>query len=79
MFLDLSHPRLDSGEGLSVSDVVGHDNSVSTLVVGGGDGLESLLTGSVPDLQLDSLALDIDGPNFLRVKFCLRSLLRWWA
>ena len=48
MLLDLVHPVLNSAERLSVSDVIGHDDTVSALVVAAGDGLEALLSGGVP-------------------------------
>lgn len=60
MLLDFSHPGLDRCEALSVRDIVRHDDSVSTLVVAGGDGLEALLASSVPNLQLDRLAVDVN-------------------
>jgi hypothetical protein len=50
MLLDLAHPVLDGAEALSVGDVVGHDDTVSTLIVAAGDSLEALLAGGVPDL-----------------------------
>ena len=66
MFLDLAHPVLDGTETLAVSDVVGHDDTVGALVVAACDGLESLLAGSVPDLKLDSLAINVDCSDFLQ-------------
>ena len=39
------------------------NNSVRSLVVGGCDGLESLLSCSIPDLQLNCLAIQIEGPD----------------
>ena len=65
MFLDFAHPVLDGAEALSVGDVVGDDDTVSALVVAAGDGLEALLAGGVPDLELDGLSVDINGSDFL--------------
>ena len=50
MLLDLVHPVLDCTEALAVGDVVSHDDTVSTLIVAGCDGLETFLTSSVPNL-----------------------------
>jgi hypothetical protein len=50
MLLDLAHPVLDGAEALSVCDIVGHNNTVSALVIAACDGLEALLAGGVPDL-----------------------------
>ncbi len=50
MLLDLAHPVLDGAEALSVGDVVGHNDTVSSLVVAAGDGLESFLTSGIPNL-----------------------------
>jgi hypothetical protein len=66
VFLYLAHPVFDGTETLTVSDVIGNDDTVSTLVVAACDSLESLLAGSVPDLELDSLAINIDGSDFLK-------------
>ena len=63
VLLDLVHPVLDRGEALAVSDVVSYDDTVSALVVGRGDGLEALLAGGVPDLQLDGLSVDLDSTD----------------
>lgn len=61
--MDTSEPVFDVLEGLLVSDVVGKDDSMSTFVVGGGDGLEALLASGVPDLHFDGLALHVEGPD----------------
>ena len=50
VLLDLIHPVLNRAEALAVSDVVGDNDTVSALVVAACDGLESLLTGGIPDL-----------------------------
>jgi hypothetical protein len=63
VLLDFAHPGLDSGEALSVGDVVGDYDTVGTLVVARCDRLEALLASSVPDLQLDSLCVDVNGAN----------------
>jgi hypothetical protein len=48
VLLDLVHPVLDGGEALAVGDVIGHNDTVSALVVTASNGLESLLSSSVP-------------------------------
>ena len=40
------------------------DDAVGSLVVGRGDGLESLLAGGVPDLQFHGLSLEVEGSDF---------------
>ena len=68
VLLDLAHPVLDGAEALSVGDVVGHDDAVSALVVAAGDGLEAFLASGVPNLELNGLSVDIDGPDFLQTR-----------
>lgn len=46
-----------------VGDVVYEKNAHSTTVVGGGDGSEALLAGGIPDLQLDALPIELNGPD----------------
>jgi hypothetical protein len=65
VLLDLVHPVLDGAEALAVGDVVSHDDTVCTLIIAGGDGLETFLACSVPDLELDGLSIDFNGSNFL--------------
>jgi hypothetical protein len=65
VLLDLVHPVLDGTEALAVGDVVSHDDTVSTLIIAGSDGLETLLASSVPDLELNGLSVDLNGSNFL--------------
>ena len=65
MLLDLVHPVLDGAEALAVGDVVSDNDTVSALVVAASDGLESLLAGSVPNLKLDGLSVNLNCSNFL--------------
>ena len=58
VLLNFGHPVLDCGEGVTIRDVVSHDDTVCALVVGGSDGLESFLAGGVPNLELDGLSID---------------------
>ena len=76
MLLDLTHPGLHSGEALSVCNVIGHNNTVSALIVAGSNSLESFLTSSVPDLQLDGLAININGSDFEVNSNCGHEVLR---
>jgi len=66
MLLDFAHPVLDGAEALSVGNVVGHDDTVGTLVIAAGDGLKSLLASGIPDLKLNGLSIDINGSDFLQ-------------
>ena len=63
VLLDLAHPGVHGGERVTVSDVVNHNDAVGALVVARRDGLEALLTSSIPDLQLANLVIDVDGAN----------------
>merc|ERR1719245_1637304 len=53
VLLDVPDPVLDVVEALLVGDVVLQHDPHGSSVVGGGNGSESLLSRSVPDLQLD--------------------------
>jgi hypothetical protein len=65
VLLNLIHPVLDGAEAFAVSDVVGYDDTMGTLVVAGCDSLETFLASSVPNLKLNSLSVNFDGSNFL--------------
>ena len=64
VFFYFYHPVLNSLEGISVSDVVRNNNTVSTFVVAGSDSLEALLTSGIPNLQFDSLAVNLIVSDF---------------
>lgn len=51
-------------EALLVGNVIDEQNAHGASVVGGGDCPESLLSGSVPYLQLDTLAVELYGADF---------------
>jgi hypothetical protein len=61
---DLCHPVLDSGKGFTICYVVCNNYSVCSLVVARGDSLETFLASCVPNLKLDCLLIDVDGPDF---------------
>ena len=63
VLVDLSQPVLNVLEGLSVGDIVDEDDSVSTFVVRGSDGLEAFLSGGVPNLKLDGASSRLEGSN----------------
>lgn len=48
---------------LVLADVVDKQRSHCAAVVGGGDGAVSLLACRIPNLSLDSLSVDLDGPG----------------
>lgn len=50
-------------EGSLVGDVVYQQDAHGAAVVGGGDGAEALLAGRVPDLELDALSIELNGPD----------------
>ena len=61
---DLTHPVLQRIEGISVGDGVDHDDAHCPFIVGLGDGLKSLLSGRVPDLQAYLLPINVNGFDF---------------
>lgn len=63
MLLDVSDPVLNVLERLLVGHVVHEHDAHGAAVVGGGDRSEPLLTGRVPNLQLNLLAVELDGAN----------------
>ena len=60
----LTSTNLNVVKGFLVGDVVDEHDAHGATVVGGGDGAESLLAGSVPNLQLDLLSVHFDGADF---------------
>mmetsp|Transcript_8145 Transcript_8145/g.24159 ORF Transcript_8145/g.24159 Transcript_8145/m.24159 type:complete len:333 (+) Transcript_8145:266-1264(+) len=63
VLLDGPHPRGDVGERVLVGDVVDEEDAHGAAVVGRRDGLEPLLPRRVPDLQFDSLAVQLHAPD----------------
>jgi hypothetical protein len=55
--------RIRTVEGSLVGDVVYQQDAHGAAVVGSGDGAEALLAGGVPYLQLDALAIELNGPD----------------
>lgn len=64
VLLNFTHPGVHRIEGVAVSDVVNYDDTMRALIIAGSDSLESFLAGSVPDLQLADLLIDVDGADF---------------
>ena len=56
-------PVFDVVERFLVGDIVDKHDAHGAAVVSGGDCAESLLAGSVPNLQLDLFAIHLDGPD----------------
>ncbi len=74
---DLLHPEIQIVETFLVCDAVCHKDRVSSAVVHSREGLELLLAGRVPDLQLDESVLDL---HWLESEFCTHCgccLLLW--
>jgi hypothetical protein len=57
--VDFRHPALDVLEADLVQDVIHQNYSMGTAVVRAGDGAETLLAGSIPDLHLNLLAVEL--------------------
>lgn len=71
---NLGHPSVNSVEGVTVRDVVNHNDSVGSLVVRRGDSLESFLSSCVPNLEfadfvvrVDSSDLEVDADSWLEI------------
>lgn len=60
MVSKLLQPTGDVLVGQVLGDVVNKESSDGSPVVSGSDGTVSLLTGSIPDLRLDGLCIDLD-------------------
>lgn len=58
-------PLLDVVERLLVGHVVDDNDTMSAPVVRGRDGTEAFLSGRVPNLELDGLAVQLNGADFL--------------
>ena len=63
MLLNILDPVANVSKRLFVGDVVHEQDSHGSAIVGGGNGAEALLASRVPNLQLDSLAVERDGAN----------------
>ena len=59
MLLDLIQPRGDIIEGLFLSNIIDQDNAIGSFIVSRSDGLESLLTGGIPDVEFEFLVIDL--------------------
>lgn len=58
---ELLKPSCDVLVGLVLADVVYEQGTDGTTIICGGDGAVTLLTGSIPNLCLDRLGIDLDG------------------
>ena len=64
MLINFAHPLRDFRERFSVRDIISDNNTVGTFIITTGDGLESLLTSSIPNLKFYCFAINIDSSNF---------------
>jgi hypothetical protein len=58
-------PLLYVVEGFVISDIIDDNNAVGTAVVRRCNGTETLLSGRVPNLKFDCLAIEFNGADFL--------------
>ena len=58
-------PLLDIIERFIISHIIDNNDTVSTSVVGWGDSAETLLSSSVPNLELDCLPVELNCADFL--------------
>jgi len=76
--LDFTQPLLHVREGRGIRDVVHNNDAVRSTIIGRGDCTETLLASSVPDLELDRLAVELDSAdlkvhtNSADVALCVR-------
>lgn len=63
--VDFVQPLLYVVEGFVIGDIVNDNNAVGTAVIGGSNGTETLLSGRVPNLKFDCLAIEFNGADFL--------------
>mmetsp|Transcript_21046 Transcript_21046/g.35947 ORF Transcript_21046/g.35947 Transcript_21046/m.35947 type:complete len:88 (+) Transcript_21046:560-823(+) len=59
VLLDLRDPVTNRFKRSAVRHVVHKQDTLSSAEIGGGNGAETLLPRGVPNLQLDSLAIDL--------------------
>jgi hypothetical protein len=50
-------------ETLLIRHIINQQNAHGTTVISGSNGTETLLTSSIPNLQLDTLVIELDGAN----------------
>jgi hypothetical protein len=60
VLLYVPNPVVDILETEFVTDIINQKDAHRATVIGGGDGSETFLSGGVPDLQLDSLAIQLN-------------------
>lgn len=60
MLFNVGEPGPDVVEGLFVCNVIDQQDTHGTSVVSGSDGSETFLPSSIPNLQLDSLPIELD-------------------
>lgn len=54
---------MDGAEGVTICDIICHDDSMCALIVARGNRLEAFLTCSVPDLKFANFLVHIDSAN----------------
>ena len=64
--VNFMQPLLYVVEGFVIRDIINDNNAVSTAVVRRCNGAETLLSGRVPNLKFDCLAIEFNGADFLR-------------
>jgi hypothetical protein len=76
--VNLLEPLLDVVERVHVGNIVDDADAVGTTVVGRGDGSETLLAGSIPNLKLDGLAIEFYRSDFLtKIRGCRGKVSEW--
>ena len=64
MLIYFTHPFWNLGEWITISDIIGYYNTVSTFIITTCNCFKSLLTGSIPNLQFNCLSINIDCSDF---------------
>jgi hypothetical protein len=60
VLLNLGDPVANGFKRAAISDIIDEEDSLGTTEIGSGNGAEALLAGSVPNLELDASAINID-------------------
>ena len=74
-FIYFMHPLADVFKGLSICDIIDNNNSVCAPIVTGGERPKPLLSGGIPNLELNILAVHFYGLYFEIHSDCVEKVL----
>lgn len=64
VLIDFTHPFRNLGKWVTIGDVISYYDTMSTLIITTSDCFKSLLTGSIPNLEFNSLSININCSDF---------------